>query len=124
MKNTLLIFLIFALTNVVFGQDSLDVNTLVGNYTVKKGTIISYTGSHHASVGISFDIDVDSEYLKFIKSEMTYEKDQKTAGNGGDAAWVTYYYEVIQKGESKIEITRKFRGEIKDESNIKLKLIE
>ncbi len=125
MKHALftIFFLVFSIS--LFGQkDTLDVNELEANFTAKKGDIITYTGTQHASVGIGFEIDADSKYLKYLKSEMTYEHDQETAGNGGDGGWVTYYYEVIAEGETKIHIRKDFRGETQGEYDIKLKLIK
>jgi predicted secreted protein len=97
-----------------------EVNGIRGKYDVKVGQIVAYTGSNHSSVGISFYISEDNKYLKFLKKETEYEQDQEHAGNGGDAAWVTYYYEVIEVGETKINIKEDFRGDTKAEFDIKL----
>ena len=125
MRDIILLTVFLLVFGNLFGQsDTLYVNGLKGEFTAKKGMIIAYTGEIHASVGTTFTTYEDGEFLEFLETETVYEQDQKTAGNGGDAARKTYYYKSIKIGDAKLQVIKGFRGKTIAKIDIKIKITE
>ena len=88
--------------------------------TLSKGQKAFYQAKSHGSVGIKEKVSVaDKTLLKIIRTKRNYAHPDKTKLPGGDAATVTYIFEALEKGETKITIQKIFRGDLQVEHKIK-----
>lgn len=101
------------------GKDMISINPLRGNYTVKVGQQIYYSGSIHGSVGYTASAySSDSDALPLKKSFIEYDNEQEAGMSGGDSATKYFIFDVKKPGTYEVLVERYFRGDLESEYTI------
>lgn len=132
-NNFLIILSIFFTFSFSFSQgmkfkpskDMVSVNGIQGDYTIKVGQKVYYSGHVHGSVGEAYRIWSDDPLiLSQFKTHFAYHKNQKTAGNGGDAATSTFVFKALKIGKTTLTVEEKFRGKVTKRYQIKIEVVD
>lgn len=99
------------------------IQILAGEMEIKIGDKIYYSGNVHGSVGETFSIST-SAGLELVDEYFEYDNPKKADMPGGDAATNTFVYQPKRKGEHTVYITEKFRGEIQNKYEVKVKVVD
>ena len=95
--------------------------TLTQSVELKIGEKAVYAGSVHGSVGTQKKCwSSDDDVLKLIDKDIEYHNKPKPGETGGDRATKTYIFEAISEGEATVIIQNWFRGDLEEESKIKV----
>lgn len=102
-----------------------DINPIVGKYTVQVGQQLRYSASIHGSVGFTASASSsDGEFLPLSKSYTKYDNKRHAKLSGGDSATKYFIFDVKKTGSYTIRAKRYFRGDLKDDYTIEITVIE
>lgn len=100
------------------------ISPLRSNMKVKIREKLTYSGTQHASIGHTVScFSEDENIIKLINSSVKYDKDQETAGKGGDSATKTFTFEALKKGTTTVVIKELFRGKVQKEYTVNITVI-
>ena len=106
-------------------KNMVQINPLVGNYTVKIGQQLVYSASVHGSVGKTASASSsDSEALPLKDNFIEYKNKQKAGMTGGDSATQYFIFDVIQAGTYEVLVQKHFRGTLESEYIITINVTE
>ncbi len=101
------------------------ISPLIGKYTISVGQEISYSANVHGSVGSSASASsTDNDILAFASREFEYEDEKRAEMPGGDAAHITFIFKAVKPGIATVIAQHMFRGELENEYEIIINVVE
>ncbi len=106
-------------------DNMVSISPLIGKYTITVGQEIYYSANVHGSVGSSASASsTDEEVLAFVSREFEYEDEKRAEMPGGDAGTTTFVFKAVTPGTATVIVQHMFRGELENEYEIVINVVE